>query len=57
MTKTLDKIPFGWYQVAYSHELVAGDSRGIRYFGKELVLFRTQSGEAHVLDAYCPHLG
>jgi cholesterol 7-dehydrogenase len=22
-----------------------------------LVLFRTESGEAKVLDAYCPHMG
>ena len=29
----------------------------LRYFGQELVLFRTRSGQAHVLDAYCPHLG
>lgn len=26
-------------------------------FGKDLVLFRTEEGVAHVLDAYCPHLG
>lgn len=26
-------------------------------FGQELVLFRGESGEPHLLDAYCPHLG
>lgn len=50
-------IPFGWYQVAYSHELAPGTARPIRYFGSDMVLFRTESGEAKVLDAYCPHLG
>ncbi len=50
-------IPNGWFAVAWSRELVAGDVRRIRYFGEELVLFRTRSGSAHVLDAYCPHLG
>ncbi len=25
--------------------------------GRELVLFRTEDGGAHVLDAYCPHMG
>lgn len=29
----------------------------LRALGKELVLFRTASGEAKVLDATCPHLG
>jgi nitrite reductase/ring-hydroxylating ferredoxin subunit len=31
--------------------------RPLRYFGQELVLFRTEAGEAVVLDAHCPHLG
>ncbi len=50
-------IPFGWYGVSYSDELKVGESRAIKYFGKEMVLFRTESGEATVLDAYCPHMG
>lgn len=29
----------------------------LRYFGQELVLFRTESGAPQLLDAYCPHLG
>ena len=29
----------------------------LHYFGRELVLFRTESGEAHAVDAYCAHLG
>ena len=29
----------------------------LRCFGRELVLFRTESGRARLLDAYCPHLG
>jgi 3-ketosteroid 9alpha-monooxygenase subunit A len=43
--------------VAYSHELAAGESRPLRYFDTDLVLFRTEAGEARVLDAYCPHMG
>lgn len=50
-------MPFGWFAVSYSDELAVGESRPIHYFGKELVLFRTESGKAVVLDAYCPHLG
>ena len=50
-------IPDSWFQVAYSDELERGEVRPIRYFGRDLVLFRGESGAAHVLDAHCPHLG
>ncbi|MBA6413264.1 aromatic ring-hydroxylating dioxygenase subunit alpha [Parahaliea sp. F7430] len=50
-------IPHGWYAVCYSDELAVGESRAVKYFGKELVLFRTESGNPCLLDAYCPHLG
>lgn len=50
-------IPFGWYAVALSSEVEVGDVKPVHYFGEELVVFRTESGEAKVLDAYCPHLG
>jgi 3-ketosteroid 9alpha-monooxygenase subunit A len=50
-------VPFGWFQVAYSHELDPGASMPLRYFDHDLVLFRTESGEAKVLDAWCPHMG
>ena len=47
----------GWFQVAYSDELAAGDVLPLKYFGRDLVVFRTESGRACVLDAHCPHLG
>ena len=50
-------IPNGWFMIAYSDELRAGDVKPIRYFGEDLVVFRTEDGQAHVLDAHCPHLG
>ena len=50
-------IPNGWFQVAYSDELKPGDVVPLHYFDKHLVLFRTESGQATVLDAFCPHLG
>ena len=31
--------------------------RNIQYFGQEWVLFRAETGEAGVVDPYCPHLG
>nr|WP_139792410.1 Rieske 2Fe-2S domain-containing protein [Henriciella litoralis] len=50
-------IPFGWFGIGYCDELNAGDVKSVRYFGRDLVLFRTEDGKAGLLDAYCPHLG
>ena len=51
------EIPNGWFQVAYSDELPPGAVMPLAYFGQQLVLFRTEAGEAKVLDGFCPHLG
>ncbi|MCB1700864.1 MAG: Rieske 2Fe-2S domain-containing protein [Pseudomonadales bacterium] len=50
-------LPFGWFQVLYSSELAIGESKPLNYFDQELVAFRTESGVAKVLDAFCPHMG
>jgi phenylpropionate dioxygenase-like ring-hydroxylating dioxygenase large terminal subunit len=50
-------FPYGWYKIAYSKDLAVGECQPIKYFGQDLVLFRTESGVAKVLDAYCPHMG
>jgi len=50
-------VPNGWFVVSLSSELVAGEVRALHYFGRDLVLFRTASGDARLVDAYCAHLG
>ena len=50
-------IPSGWFVLGYSDELAPGQVEAIHYFGRDLVLFRTEAGEAAVFDAFCPHLG
>ena len=50
-------FPNGWFQFAYADELAKGQVMPLEYFGRQLVAFRGESGEATVLDAYCPHLG
>jgi phenylpropionate dioxygenase-like ring-hydroxylating dioxygenase large terminal subunit len=50
-------VPNGWFAVEFSRELRQGDVKPIHYCGEDLVLFRTRSGQAKVLDAFCPHLG
>ena len=50
-------IPSGWFAVRFSDELEPGQVEAVRYFGRDLVLFRTQLGQPHLLDAFCAHLG
>ncbi len=50
-------IPSGWFAVATSPELKPGKLLTRRYFGRDLIVYRTESGEARVTDAHCPHLG
>jgi nitrite reductase/ring-hydroxylating ferredoxin subunit len=50
-------IPNGWFAVARSAELAPGAVQAAHYFGRDLALFRTETGEARVVDAYCAHLG
>src|SRR4051794_22201990 len=51
------RFPTGWFIVGFASELAPGAVKRVHYFGEEMVLFRTESGEVHVLDAYCQHLG
>ncbi len=62
MTAVAPRFPFpryprGWFQVAYSDEIAPGQVVPLKYFGKDLVAFRDESGKLSVLDAFCPHLG
>jgi 3-ketosteroid 9alpha-monooxygenase subunit A len=50
-------FPYGWFVIGYSDELARGAIKGIRYFDREMVVWRDEAGEAHCMDAICPHLG
>ena len=50
-------FPTGWFRIDWSHALKPAGVKPLRYLGRDLVLFRTKSGRACVLDAHCPHLG
>jgi nitrite reductase/ring-hydroxylating ferredoxin subunit len=50
-------VPDGWYAVAGSDELEAGQVRTVRLLDAEFVLFRDDNGVARVFDAHCPHMG
>jgi len=50
-------LPDGWFAVAYSDDVPVGTVQPLHYFGRDLVLARTEDGVARVFDAHCPHLG
>lgn len=50
-------IPNGWFIVATSAEVPVGAIVPVHYFGRDLIVFRTESGQACTTGAYCPHLG
>jgi nitrite reductase/ring-hydroxylating ferredoxin subunit/putative sterol carrier protein len=53
----LHPFPTGWYAVAFSKDLEPGELKTVHYFDKDIVLFRTEGGEAVAIEPFCPHLG
>ena len=50
--------PTGWYRLESTNSLRRGEIRYLECLGKHFVLWRArQSGEIHLMDAFCPHLG
>ena len=49
--------PDGWFAFGFSDELAARKLLSRPSFGQALTVFRTQSGRAYAVSAYCPHLG
>jgi nitrite reductase/ring-hydroxylating ferredoxin subunit len=50
-------FPFGWFPVLLCDELAAGEVKPLRYFGRDLVIWRGEDGQPRMLDAHCRHLG
>ena len=59
--RTLDRspfpVPFGWFCVGYPEDFPTGEPKALYYFDRHLVAWRDETGELHVQDAFCPHLG
>jgi phenylpropionate dioxygenase-like ring-hydroxylating dioxygenase large terminal subunit len=53
----LSMKPTGWFQVAWSDQVGVGDVHAMKYFGTEMVAWRSESGQVTVMNAYCEHLG
>ncbi|HIF08980.1 MAG TPA: Rieske (2Fe-2S) protein, partial [Sneathiellales bacterium] len=46
-----------WFPVCMSDELKIGEILGKPFLDGRVVIYRDQSGTAHVQSSYCPHLG
>ena len=52
-----NRYPRGWFCIGAAYEFTDAPVK-LDYFGTSLVAYRgADSGEVHVLDAYCPHMG
>ncbi|KAL0269794.1 UNVERIFIED_CONTAM: hypothetical protein PYX00_007405 [Menopon gallinae] len=49
--------PNGWFALIESSDLKRNEVRHVAALGENFAVFRDENGKAHVLDAYCPHLG
>ncbi|XP_022087430.1 cholesterol 7-desaturase-like [Acanthaster planci] len=49
--------PNGWMSVLMSSELKRKEHKFVHVAGKNLAVFRGESGNAYIVDAYCAHLG
>jgi phenylpropionate dioxygenase-like ring-hydroxylating dioxygenase large terminal subunit len=50
-------FPIGWFAVTASADVDPGALVERTFCGDQVVAFRTASGQAAVVSAYCPHLG
>jgi 3-ketosteroid 9alpha-monooxygenase subunit A len=50
-------FPKGWYCVAESAEVTGETLKPVSYLDQQFIVYRDAGGQAHVADAYCPHLG
>ena len=53
------KIPFtwkvtGWFMIGWSQDFPVGEIKPLHYFGQDLVAYRTEDGELHVLIGALP---
>jgi len=46
-----------WYVAARSRSIKRGDTRAFELGSRRIAIYRDTDGEAHALDARCPHLG
>ena len=51
------EYPTSWFMVGRSSDIAPGQVVPLEFLGQELVMYRTESGEVNIFDAFCPHFG
>lgn len=49
--------PQTWYAIAIAQDLKAGEILSGQLGGLEYVVYRSETGQLHAMDAFCPHMG
>ena len=47
----------GWFEIARSADVVGSKPLAVQCLGRDLVCYRGRSGQVHVIDGRCPHMG
>jgi len=57
--KTTPSSPYpdGWFALCFASDLKSKAVKTLPFMGKELVLYRTESGVVRAVEPFCPHLG
>lgn len=50
-------LPFGWFRICDADDVAPEQVLPLRRLNRDLVVWRGEDGAAHVVGAYCPHLG
>ena len=46
-----------WFPLCLAAEVAPGQVKGVEFLDGKVVVFRGEDGKAHVMSAYCPHVG
>ena len=52
-----DNMISGWYWMLPASKLKKGKVKAVKFYGRDLVVYRGKDGKARAMDAYCPHMG
>jgi 3-ketosteroid 9alpha-monooxygenase subunit A len=53
----MGELAAGWFEVARSADVIGSKPVAVRCEGRDLVCYRGRSGQLHVIDGRCPHMG
>ena len=51
------RYPTGWFCIGWTDAFAAGEVKTVHYFGRDIVVFRGESGTPWALDPHCLHMG